>query len=52
MSEETVRVRYYDCNCADVMWLTKYCDEHHTVSVSVPKSVLDFYKNKENNEND
>lgn len=40
MNDETVRVHWYEHNCE---WLTKYCDDHHMVSASVPKAVLRKY---------
>lgn len=43
MTERTVFVRYYTCNCE---WTSKYCDEFHQAGVSIPVSVLETYRNK------
>ena len=37
MSDATRVVYFYDCNCD---WISKYCDDHHQVSVRVPISYL------------
>lgn len=40
MSARTKRVTWYEHDCE---WITKYCDENHTVSALVPMSVLRQY---------
>lgn len=43
MTDRLVTVSWYNCDCAETYWITKYCDEHHRVWATVPASVLEEY---------
>lgn len=39
-SDGTITVRYYTCTCE---YISKYCDEFHVATATVPRYILDKY---------